>query len=199
MTEALHRLGEDFLSAIAFFAIYAATGSLYPAVGLAVTIGVGQLIRLKLLHRPIHLMQWLSLGLVIVFGAMTLFLNTPRLMMMKPSIGHTAFAIVMLKRGWMRPYLPSIAQQHLPDAAVIAAGYAWSALLLGIAVTNLVVAYYCDFATWLWFVGFGAVGAKLAALAVQYVVFRTLIRRTLRQPVVVQVTAPQVPAEAGTH
>src|SRR5204862_6964900 len=89
------------------------------------------------------------------------------------------FAAVMLRRGWMRPYLPPIAQQHLPDSAIVAAGYAWAALLAGIAVTNVVVALNCDFVTWVWFVAFGAFGAKLAALLVQYVVFRTLIRRRL--------------------
>jgi len=184
MTQALRRLGEDFLSAIIFFAIYAVSGSLYVAVGLAMAVGLGQVLRLKLLRRRVEAMQWMSLALVIVFGAMTLFLQTPRLMMMKPSIGHLAFAAVMLRRGWMRPYLPPIARQHLPDRVIVAAGYGWSALLAGIAVSNIVVALNCDFATWLWFAAFGALGTKLAALLVQYAVFRTIVVRALRRTLV---------------
>ena len=52
-------------------------------------------------------------------------------------------------------------------------------------MANVVVALNCDFATWVWFVAFGAFGAKLAALLVQYVVFRTIVVRALRRPLAV--------------
>jgi len=61
----------------------------------------------------------------------------------------------------------------------VAAGYAWAALLAAIGLANLTIAMHFDFATWAWFVSVGAVGAKLAAFALQYGVFRVIIRQRI--------------------
>ena len=185
MIQALRLLAIDFLSALVFLAVYAISGSLYSASGVAVAAGVGQVVWAKLRHRPVEPMQWMSLGLVVVLGGATMLLQTPRLLMMKPSVAHFAIAAVMLRRGWMGRYLPPIARQHLPDSVVIAAGYGWAALLAAIGVTNIVIALNYDIATWAWFVGVGAFGAKAAALALQYLVFRAIVRRAVRQPLAV--------------
>jgi len=41
------------------------------------------------------------------------------------------------------------------------------------------IALQFDFATWAWFISVGAVGAKLVAFALQYGVFRTIIRQRI--------------------
>jgi len=51
--------------------------------------------------------------------------------------------------------------------------------VLGLA--NLFIALRFDFATWAWFVSVGAGGAKLAAVALQYGVFRAIVRQRLAQ------------------
>jgi len=43
----------------------------------------------------------------------------------------------------------------------------------------LFVALRLDFATWAWFVSVGAGGAKLAAFALQYGVFRAIVRQRI--------------------
>lgn len=179
MTQALRQLAQDFLSAILFFAVYFLTGSLYAGAAIAIAVGVGQLLRLRLLRRPIAPMQWMSLALVIVFGAATVLLNTPRLMLIKPSIGHFAVAAIMLRRGWMAPYLPPIVRQHVPPGVIVAAGYAWAALLAALGTANLYFAIFADLSTWAWFASFGAIGAKALALVAQYLVFRAIVRRRL--------------------
>ncbi len=177
MTQALRQLVEDFLSAILFFAIYALTGSLALGVGAAMAVGIAQVLRLRLLRRPITAMQAMSLALVIVLGAATILLDSPRLLMMKPSVIHLAIAAIMLRRGWMRRYLPLVVQQRVGERAILAAGYGWAALLASLGIANLVIAAECDIATWAWFISVGAGGAKLAAFLVQYAVFRTIGRR----------------------
>jgi len=89
-----------------------------------------------------------------------------------------------LRRGWMVRYITPIARQNLPEAAMAAAGYAWAALMGALGLINLIVALYFDFATWAWFIAVGAVGAKLATVAMQLVIFRTIVRRRLVQPAV---------------
>jgi intracellular septation protein len=179
MKQALRQLGEDFLSAILFFALYALTGNLYIGVGVAIAAGVAQLAWRKLTRRPVDRMQWTSLGLVVVLGSASILIHTPRLMMIKPSIAHFAIAAIMLRRGWMNRYLPPIVLQYVPAATIDAAGYAWAALLAALGTANAVIALDFSVAAWAWFITFGAIGAKLAAFALQYAVFRTIITRKI--------------------
>ena len=64
MKQALRQLLSDLLSAILFLVAYAVSGSLFVAVGIAVTAGLAQLASLGLMGRRIEPMQWMSLGLV---------------------------------------------------------------------------------------------------------------------------------------
>jgi hypothetical protein len=64
---------------------------------------------------------------------------------------------------------------------MVAAGYAWAALMAALGLTNLIIALYFGLASWAWFVVLGAVGAKAAGVALQYAVFRTIVRRRLAQ------------------
>jgi intracellular septation protein A len=181
MKHALSHLVSDFLSALLFLAVYLAIGNIVAAAAIAIAAAVAQLAFFKFSGRPIEPMQWISLALVIVLSGATMLMQSPRFVMLKPSIAHFAIAAVMLRRGWMTRYLPDIARQNLPQSVPVAAGYAWAGLLAVIGVANIVIALYADFTTWAWFVSVGAVGIKIAAFLLQYAVFRTLIRRTLQR------------------
>ena len=111
----------------------------------------------------------------------TMLTQSPRFLMVKPTIVHFAVAAVMLRRGWMIRYLPEIVRQNVPEATIVAAGYAWAALLAALGLTNLIIALRFDFVTWAWFVSVGSVGAKLAAFALQYGIFRVIIRQRIVQ------------------
>jgi intracellular septation protein A len=177
--QALRQLLSDFLSAILFLVVYAVSGSAFVAAGIAVAAGLGQLIWLKLTHRRIEPMQWMSLGLVVVLGGATMLTQSPRFMMIKPTIVHFAVATVMLRRRWMLRYLPEVVVRNVPEPTIVAAGYAWAGLLATLGLANLFIALRFDFATWAWFVSVGAGGSKLAAFALQYGVFRAIVRRRL--------------------
>jgi len=45
---------------------------------------------------------------------------------------------------------------------------------------NIIIAVTLPFGVWAWFISVGAVGAKIEDLLVQYVIFRTIVRRKLR-------------------
>jgi intracellular septation protein len=179
MKEALTHLLSDLLSAILFFVVYLVSGNIIAAAAIAIAVGLAQLARTKLAGRRIEPMQWMILGLVLVLGTATILTQSPRFMMVKPSIGHFAVALIMLRRGWMIRYLPDIARENLPENVPIAAGYAWAGLLAAIGIVNLGFAAYGDVAIWAWWISVGAIGAKIAAFALQYVVFRMMIRRRL--------------------
>jgi intracellular septation protein len=177
--QALQQLVQDFLSTIFFFALYAVTHNLYLGVGAGMAVGLAQLARRKLAGQRTEPMQWMSLGLVIVLGGATLLFHTPRFMMLKPTIAHLAIAAVMLRRGWMTRYLPPIAQQYLDQSVIDAAGYAWAALQVALAVANVVLALEVSFAVWGFCVSFGNIASTLTAFGLQYVVFRAIIIRRI--------------------
>ena len=181
MRQALAQLGSDFLSALLFLFVYLVIGDVVLAAALAIAAALLQLGYYKFTGRHIEPMQWMSLGLVIVLSGATMLTQSPRFVMLKPSIAHFAVAAVMLRRGWMLRYLPEIARKNLPESVPVAAGYAWAGLLAAIGIANIALAVYADFATWAWFVSVGAVGIKVAAFLLQYAVFRALVRRNLRQ------------------
>ena len=126
-------------------------------------------------------MQWMSLGLVVALGGATVLTQSPRFMMIKPTIVHFAVATVMLRRGWMLRYLPEIVLRNVPEPTIVAAGYAWAGLLAFLGLANLFIALRLDFTTWAWFISLGSVGTKLAAFALQYGIFRAIVRQRLAQ------------------
>jgi hypothetical protein len=115
--------------------------------------------------------------LTFALGAAAWLLGSPRLIMAKPSAVHFALAAAMCRAGWMVPYLNLPARQSVPKPVVVAAGYAWAVLMAALGFTNLIIALYFDLRVWAWFVTAISVGAKLAALALQYAAFRSLVRR----------------------
>src|SRR5262245_56623310 len=180
MQTALLQLAEDFLTAIVFMIVYLATDNLVAAVGIAIAIGIGQLALLHLRGRSIDVMQYLSVGLVIVLGGISLVFNDPRFVLLKPSAVHFAIAGVMLRRGWLARYMPPILTQNISERVLAAAGYGWAALMIVLGLLNIYIAMSFSIEIWAWWISVGAVGVKIAALIAQFIVLRILVRRNMR-------------------
>ncbi len=179
MRDVLVRLGTDFLSTIVFVAIYFATGSVALATAVAIAGAIGQVIHSRIKGHQLGFMTWASLGLVIVLGSATLFTHDPRFVLAKPSIAHFAIGAIMLKRGWMLRYVPPIVVETIPEY-VTAAGFAWAALMFVLGAGTIAVAMTGDLKLWSIYVSIVAVGAKVLAFMVQYVMFRILVTNRIR-------------------
>ena len=180
MKQVLKQLFADFFSTIVFLAIWGVTGNIYVATGVAIAGGIGQFALMRYQGRRLDIMNWASLGLVLVLGGATILTHDPRFVMMKPSIAHFAIAAVMLRRGWMLRYLPPFVKEHVSANAIIAAGYCWAALMVTLGIINIAIAATGDMVMWAWFVSVGAMGAKVLAFGVQYLFFRAIIYRKMR-------------------
>jgi intracellular septation protein len=180
MGTALRQLAEDFLSAFVFLGFYLETGNLPLAVGTATAIGVGQLVLAKWRGRRLEAMQWLSLGLVVALGAVTLMTSDPRFIMAKPSLIHFAIGAVMLRPGWMDRYLPPFVKENLPQPIIVLTGYAWAGLMFALGLANLYVAANYSPIVWGYFLSIVATGAKIVAFLANYIVFQIIVRRRLR-------------------
>ncbi len=173
------QLLSDFLSVIVFLVIYGVTDNIYLATGAAIAASLAHFAILKSRGQPFDAMQWLILGMVVILGTATLITEDSRFVMIKPSIVHFAVGAVMLRRGWMMRYLPPIVRENISEPVLIGAGYAWTALMFALGALNIVIALTLPFRIWAWFISVGAIGAKIVAFIVQYVIFYAIIRRTI--------------------
>ena len=174
MKDVFARLASDFFSTIVFLALYLITGNILLATGIAIAGAIAQVIWSRFRGEQLSFMTWASLGLVIVLGGATLLTSDPRFVLAKPSIAHFAIGAIMLKRGWMLRYMPPIVSETIPDYVTIA-GYAWAGLMFVLGAGVIAVASTGDMKLWAVYVSVVAIGAKVAAFAVQYLAFRILV------------------------
>jgi intracellular septation protein A len=179
MKDVFARLASDFLSAIIFLVIYLVTDNIILATSVAIAGAIAQVIYARIKGQQLNFMTYASLAIVILLGAITLLTSDPRFILAKPSIAHFAIGAIMLKRGWMLRYMPPIVAETIP-AYVVAAGYAWAALMFVLGAGMIAVASTGDLKLWAFYLAVVAGGAKILAFAVQYVVFRLIVTSRLR-------------------
>jgi intracellular septation protein A len=165
----------DFLPTIVFAVLVAMKVDVGIATGAALLVGIAQVAIQRLLKRKVELLQWASLGLVVVFGTLGILTSDPRFLMAKPTIIYLAVGAVMLKRGWMLRYMPPIAREH-GEPMMIAFGYVWAALMAMTALANLFVAVVLP-NRWPAFVAVVPLASKVTLFAVQYAMVRVHVRR----------------------
>jgi intracellular septation protein len=179
MKDVFARLGADFFSTIVFLAIYLTTDNVLLATGVAIGGAIAQVAFSRVRGKELGYMTWASLALVIVLGSATLMTHDPRFVLAKPAIAHFAIGAIMLKRGWMLRYMPPIVAETIPEYVTIA-GYAWAALMFALGAGVIAVASTGDIKLWAFYVSVVAIGAKVAAFAMQYAAFRILVTNRIR-------------------
>jgi intracellular septation protein A len=179
MKDVFARLATDFFSTIVFLAIYLVTDNIVLATSIAIAGAIAQVAYSRIKGRELGFMTWASLGLVIVLGGATLLTNDPRFVLAKPAIGHFAVGAIMLKRGWMLRYMPALVAETIPEYVTFA-GFAWAALMFALGCGTIAIAMTGDIKLWTLYVSVVLVGAKIAAFAIQYVVFRVAVAGRIR-------------------
>lgn len=161
----------DLASMILFLVLVLTTGNVYLATGLSLALGIGQLVWCLLRRQPVGVLQWMGLGLVVVFGGATLLLHDPRFIMFKPTAVHVVIGASMLKPGWMERYAPP-AVREIGRAMFDLFGFVWAGLMFAIALLNLVLVFTVSPAVWAKVNLFADPVAILALFIVQNAVMR---------------------------
>lgn len=170
----------DFVSTLAFALIFSLSHSLVVSLAAGLLLGVLGVAWTRARGHAVDPIQWLSLGLVVVFGGAGLLTHDARFVMFKPTVIYLAVAAVMLKPGWMRRYLPPKAQGHglgVSDAF----GYVWSAAMAALAIANLALALHGDVRLWGGFLAVAPLALKLTLGVAQYVLTRRSVIRAIRR------------------
>ena len=183
-------IAEDLVSTLAYAAAYAATHDLRVSMALGIGVGLAAIAWRRARARPVDAMQWMSLGLVVVFGALSLGLHDPRFIMLKPTLAYVALTAVMLKPGWMARYMPEPVRVHGLD---LVRGFerVWAGAMLAIAGANLALAVLGDVAAWAAFFAIAPLASKVGLVAVQYAALRITVRRRIRR------SGPEAPGPTG--
>jgi intracellular septation protein A len=164
----------DLLSTLLFVGLFALTGSVLVATGLAVAAGIGHVLYLRVRGRPVEVMEWVSLGLVAVLGGASLLTRDPRFVMLKPTFIYVGVGCAMTKRGWMLRYLPPQAG-GLVDDVTTGFGYAWSGLMFLTAALNVALVAQADARVWALFLAVFPPASKGVLFLGQYLTTRAAV------------------------
>ena len=169
----------DLASTLFFLVVYLLTHNTILAVGLGIALGLAQIGIQFIRRRPIHVMEWLSLVLIIAAGIATLLTHDPRFVLIKPSVIYAIVGGVMCKPGWLNRYLPDIARTVVPDVATIV-GFAWAGLMFVSAAVDAFVALTCSLETWALTMPIYGIVSKVVVFVAGFAAIRLTAQRRIR-------------------
>ena len=137
------RLLLDFFPIVLFFVAYKLQG-VFVATGLLMAATAVQMAIVYALDRQLQAMHKATLGLVLVFGALTIALQDERFIKWKPTVLYGAMALVLAAALWVWKknvlHLLLGSQLKLPDAVWGRLTVAWVLYFLFMAAINAYVA-----------------------------------------------------------
>jgi intracellular septation protein len=151
----------DFFPIVLFFVAFK-MGGIYVATAVAIAATIAQIAWLKYSHGKVEPMQWLSLGIIVVFGGATILAHDETFIKWKPTVlywmmgGALAIGMLFFRKNLLKSLMSS--QLELPDAAWRAMNWSWVAFFAVMGVLNLWVAYNYDTNAWVNFKLFGGLG-----------------------------------------
>jgi len=160
----------DFFPIILFFVAFKFWG-IYVATGVAIAATVLQIAYLRHKHGKVEPMQWMSLGVIVVFGGATLLSHNDTFIKWKPTVLYWLMGSALLIGQFVfrRNFIKSLmgAQVALPEPAWNMLNWAWTGFFAGMGLLNLWVAFNFDLDTWVNFKLFGGLGLMLAFVLAQ--------------------------------
>lgn len=151
----------DFFPIILFFAAYKLWG-IYVATAVAIVATIAQILWLRHSHGKVEPVQWVSLGVIVLFGGATIALQNETFIKWKPTVlywlmgGTLAAGQLIFRKNLLKTLMG--AQLDLPEPAWRVTNWSWIAFFAIMGVLNLWVAYAFDTDTWVNFKLFGGMG-----------------------------------------
>jgi intracellular septation protein len=159
----------DFFPVILFFAAFQ-LWDIYVATAVAIAASFTQIGWLALRRRRIDPMLWASLGIIVVFGGLTLALRDKTFIQWKPTVLYWLFGAVLAGgalsgRNLIRSMMSQ--QMRLPDPVWARLNWSWVGFFAFMGAANLYVAYNFSEGAWVNFKLFGGMGLMLAFVLLQ--------------------------------
>ena len=162
----------DLFPVILFFIAFK-VGDIFIATGVTIAATFAQIGWLLLRKKKIDVMLWVSLGIVVVAGGLTLLLHDETFIKWKPTILYWTFALalggsnLLFKKNLIRTLLSE--QLTLPDTIWQRLNWSWFGFFVFMGLANLAVAFALGLSTdtWVTFKLFGGMGLMLIFVVIQ--------------------------------
>lgn len=154
----------DFFPIILFFAAFKVWG-IYAATAVAIVATIIQIAYLRIKNGKVETMQWISLGVIVVFGGASLLFQDETYIKLKPTVlywlmgGALLVGHVIFKKNLLKKLMG--AQLQLPEQVWTQLNWAWTAFFALMGVLNLWIARVFETDTWVNFKMFGGMGLML--------------------------------------
>ncbi|HXH03151.1 MAG TPA: septation protein A [Candidatus Competibacteraceae bacterium] len=160
----------DFLPVVLFFIAFKFAG-IYVATAVIMLATLAQVGWSWWREGKVEKMPLVTLALVLVLGAATLWFQDETFVKWKPTLVNWLFALAFLASHYLgdKPLVQRLMGRELtlPDPIWLRLSWAWIAFFVSLGVTNLFVAYQFDTDTWVDFKLFGMLGLTLAFVIAQ--------------------------------
>ena len=162
----------DIFPVILFFIAFK-LGDIFIATGVAIAATFAQIGWVWFKHRKVDTMLWASLGIITVFGGLTLIFHDETFIKWKPTILYWAFAVAMLigtlvfRKNLIRTLLAE--QMKLPESVWNKVNWSWIGFFVFMGFANLAVAFAFNLSTddWVNFKLFGGMGLMFVFVIIQ--------------------------------
>lgn len=137
---------------------------IYLATAVAIAASIGQIIWVKLRGHAVETMMWVSLGIIVVFGGATLWLQDESFIKWKPTVLYWLFAAIILGSALFgRNVIKALmgGQMELPAMAWGRLNASWGGFFVFMGLANLFVAFNFSTDDWVNFKLFGSMGLML--------------------------------------
>lgn len=160
----------DFFPIILFFVAFKVWG-IFTATAVTIVASIVQIAYLRIRHGKVEPMQWVSLGVIVVFGGATLLSHSETFIKWKPTVLYWLMgaALVLGQLLFRKNLIKSVmgSQMQLPDPAWRTLQWSWTGFFTVMGLINLWVAYRFDTDTWVNFKLFGGMGLMVVFIVVQ--------------------------------
>ena len=155
---------------VALFFVAILLWDIFVATAVAIGATFVQVGWLALRKKKIPPMLWASLGIIVVFGGLTLYLRDKTFILWKPTVLYWLFGAVLAgaaaaRRNLIRSLLSE--QMSLPEPVWTRLNWSWVGFFAVMGVLNLYVAYNFSEKIWASFKLFGGMGLMLLFVVAQ--------------------------------
>src|SRR3954471_10308801 len=158
---------------VAFFFVAIQIWDIFVATAVAIVATVLQVGWLLVRRKKVEPMLWASLGIILVFGGLTLYLRDKTFILWKPTVLYWLFGAVLagsafLGRNLIRSLLSD--QMRLPEPVWARLNWSWVAFFVFMGIANLYVAFNYSEKVWATFNLFGRMGLMFLLVSGQSLV-----------------------------
>jgi len=162
----------EFFPIILFFIAYKLY-DIYVATAVVIVATIIQVAVTWIKYRKVETMQWITLGLIVVMGGATLYLQDEQFIKWKLSVIEWLFGIAFIGSQFIgkKPFIERMLSANLALPAVIwkRLNFMWGLFFISVGFINLYVMYNYNTDDWVTFKTFGVPGLMIVFVLLQIV------------------------------